>query len=169
MRFTYCPACGSRAVMREIGDEGQMPYCESCRKPLFDLFPVCVLCAVADENGRIALIRQSYVNTVNYVGVAGYIRSGESAESAAKREVAEEIGLEAESVKILGTYPYPKKDMLMIGFLVRVRSGEFSLSGEVDSACWFSREDAPGAVREGSIIRQVILDALDLMKGGEDK
>ncbi|MBR1392231.1 MAG: NUDIX domain-containing protein [Ruminococcus sp.] len=161
MRFEYCPKCGRKAALREIGDEGLMPYCEGCERPLFDLFPVCVLCAVTDGEGSFALIRQSYVNAGTFVGVAGYIKSGESAEAAAEREVREETGLTPFSVKLLGTYPYAKKDMLMIGFLVTVRRSEFALSGEVDQAQWFTPEEAVKAVREGSIIQQVLLDAID--------
>lgn len=160
MRFDYCPKCGTKAVLREIGDEGEMPFCESCQAPLFDLFPVCVLCVAADEQGEIALIRQSYVNNGTYVGVAGYMKSGESGEEAALREVAEELGLQPCEVIPIKTYPYVKKDMLMLGYLVRVKRSEFSLSDEVDSAAWFRPEDAVKAVREGSIIGQLIMDCL---------
>lgn len=159
MRFEYCPRCGSKAVLREIGDEGNMPYCEKCETPLFDLFPVCVLCAAADENGQIALIRQSYVNNGTFVGVAGYMKSGESGEEAALREVSEELGLKTVSVTPIKTYPYVKKDMLMLGYLVRVEHGDFNISGEVDKAEWFTPDEAVKAVREGSIIQQLLLDS----------
>ena len=169
MRFEYCPHCGTKAVQREIGDEGLMPYCESCERPLFDMFPVCVLCAAADEEGRFLLIKQSYVSCANYVGVAGYIKSGESAEDAARREVAEELGIEPVSVTLLGTYPYAKKDMLMIGFLARIPHAEPKLSGEVDNAEWFDAEGALKAVRGGSIIENVLIDSISLIKKEERK
>lgn len=158
MRFDYCPKCGTKAVLHEIGDEGNMPYCETCQRPLFDLFPVCVLCVAADEKGSVALIRQSYVNNGTYVGVAGYVKSGESGEEAALREVNEELGLSVLSVTPVKTYPYVKKDMLMLGYLVRVEHGEFNISGEVDKADWFTHSDAVNAVREGSIIQKLLLD-----------
>ena len=28
MQFQYCPACGAKAIQKEIGDEGLMPYCD---------------------------------------------------------------------------------------------------------------------------------------------
>ena len=158
MRFDYCPKCGTKAVLHEIGDEGNMPYCETCQRPLFDLFPVCVLCVAADEKGSVALIRQSYVNNGTYVGVAGYVKSGESGEEAALREVNEELGLSVLSVTPVKTYPYVKKDMLMLGYLVRVEHGEFNISDEVDKADWFAHSDAVNAVREGSIIQKLLLD-----------
>ena len=164
MRFDYCPKCGTKAVLHEIGDEGNMPYCETCQRPLFDLFPVCVLCVAADEKGSVALIRQSYVNSSKFVGVAGYVKSGESGEDAAFREVGEELGLGVQSVTTIKTYPYEKKDMLMLGFLVRVERGDFHLSGEVDGACWFTPADAVKAVREGSIIQQLLIDCMPLLE-----
>lgn len=36
MRFTYCPDCGKKLIMKEIGDEGEIPYCDGCKKPLLD-------------------------------------------------------------------------------------------------------------------------------------
>lgn len=161
MKFDYCPFCGTKAVEREIGDEGLMPYCEHCQRPLFELFPVCVLCVVKNELGEIALIRQSYVNPGTFVGVAGYIKSGESAEQAAAREVKEELGIAPDKVTFVKSYPYAKKDMLMLGFLAGVRKTDFHISGEVDRAEWFSFENAVKAVREGSIIQQLIKDSAE--------
>ncbi|MBR4622161.1 MAG: NUDIX domain-containing protein [Ruminococcus sp.] len=163
MRFKYCPDCGSKAAEREIGDEGLMPYCEKCGKPLFDVFSACVLCVVVNEQDEIALIKQSYVNCGTYVGIAGYIKPGESAEEAAARETAEEIGIEPVSVELIKTYPYPKKDMLMLGFRVNVIKKEMKLSGEVDAAKWFKADEAEAAVREGSIIGELIRDVLEEM------
>ena len=100
----------------------------------------------------------SYVNNGTYVGVAGYVKSGESGEEAALREVNEELGLSVLSVTPVKTYPYVKKDMLMLGYLVRVEHGEFNISGEVDKADWFAHSDAVNAVREGSIIQKLLLD-----------
>ena len=159
MRFSFCPDCGTKAVLKVIGDEGEMPYCMMCERPLFDLFPVCVLCAVRNARGQIALIRQSYVNAAAFVGVAGYMRSGESAEAAAAREVTEELGLAVSAVRFVRSYPYVKKDMLMLGFAVTVEQGDFNISGEVDKAAWFSYDEAVAAVREGSIIQQLLIDS----------
>ena len=37
MRFAYCPHCGTKAILKEIGDEGLMPYCDQCQIPLWDM------------------------------------------------------------------------------------------------------------------------------------
>ncbi len=165
MHFKYCPHCGTKAVMKEIGDEGETPYCVSCKIPLWDMFSTCIICAVVNEQREVALLRQDYVSTTSYVCVAGVMKLGESAEETARREVKEEIGLDVEELQFIKTYPYDKKEMLMIGFKASVKKAEFKLSGEVDSVKWFSFEEALSQLREGSIawqlVKTVIEESLD--------
>lgn len=156
MHFNYCPYCGTKTIDKEIGDEGMVPYCEKCGFPLFDMFSTSIITAVVNECGEVALLRQNYVSTSNYVCVAGYMKSGESAEETVMREVKEELGLNVESLEYIRSYPYDKKDMLMLGFKANVRKGDFSLSGEVDAAEWVKLEDAPALLREGGIAWQLV-------------
>lgn len=156
MHFNYCPYCGTKTVDREIGDEGMVPYCEKCDFPLFDMFSTSIITAVVNEYGEIALLRQNYVSTSNYVCVAGYIKAGESAEETVMREVKEELGQDAESIEFIRSYPYEKKQMLMLGYKTTVKKKDFSLSGEVDSAEWVRLEDAPALLREGGIAWQLV-------------
>ena len=151
MRFTYCPHCANKLIAKEIGDEGLIPYCENCKIPLWDIFTTCVICAVVNENKEIALLRQNYVSTSNYVCVAGVMKPGESAEETAVREVKEEIGLDVEQLKYIGSYPYNKKEMLMLGFHAAVKKAPFRISGEVDSVEWFPLDRALDKLRNGSI------------------
>lgn len=156
MRFTYCPHCGSLLTKKEIGDEGLIPYCDNCRIPLWDMFTSCVICAVVNEYGEIALLRQNYVSKTNYVCVAGVIKLGESAEETAQREIKEEIGLDVESLQFIRSYPYSKKEMLMLGYRASVKKGDFILSREVDSVAWFPLSDALNQLRPGSIAWELV-------------
>lgn len=156
MRFRYCPHCGNQAEMREIGDEGRIPYCPQCEMPLWDMFTTSVIAAVVNECGEIALLRQNYVSTANHVCVAGIMKPGESAEEAVVREIGEELGLRVKTAEYVKSYPYEKKEMLMLGFKAVAEKKEFTLSGEVDTAVWVKLEDAPGLLREGSIAWQLV-------------
>ena len=98
MQFQYCPHCGKKAEMREIGDEGVIPYCAQCEVPLWDMFTTSIIAAVVNECGEVALLRQNYVSTTNHVCVAGVMKPGESAEDTVVREVGEELGLDVKSV-----------------------------------------------------------------------
>ena len=114
MRFTYCPDCGSKLILRPIGDEGLVPYCESCDKPLFDMFSTCIIVMVVNEFEEVALLKQSYGNFPYRTLVAGYMKPGESAEECTRREVLEEIGIELEQLQIVGTDWFARKEQLMI-------------------------------------------------------
>lgn len=156
MRFTYCPHCGNKLVQKEIGDEGRIPFCEKCGVPLWDMFTTSIIAAVVNEQKEIALLRQNYVSTTNHVCVAGIMKIGESAEDTVVREVKEELGLTVNELAFVRSYPYEKKEMLMLGFKACVKKADFHLSGEVDTAVWVKWENAPDLLREGSIAWQLV-------------
>ncbi len=151
MRYIYCPQCGAKLVGREIGDEGVVPFCESCSRPWFDSAYTCTITLVVNELDEVALIRQGYISDTYYVCVAGYMKPGESGEETACREVKEELGLDVEALRYTGSHFLPKRDMLMLAFEARVKKGEFHLSGEVDQAEWFTYPEAHGRMREGTL------------------
>ncbi|MCR4677500.1 MAG: NUDIX domain-containing protein [Lachnospiraceae bacterium] len=161
MHFTYCPHCGTKLTEKEIGDEGLIPYCEHCNVPLWDMFTTSIITAVVNEQGEVALLRQNYVSTTKYVCVAGIMKLGESAEETVIREVKEEIGQDVEKLEFIKSYPYPKKEMLMLGYKATVHKKDFHLSGEVDSVEWVKLEDAPEKLREGGIAWQLVKTILE--------
>lgn len=161
MHFEYCPHCGTKAVLKEIGDEGRIPYCGTCKVPLWDMFTTSIICAVVNEQKEVALLRQDYVSTSSFVCVAGIMKQGESAEEAVTREVKEELGLTVEQLSFVHSYPYEKKEMLMLGFKAEVKKADFTLSGEVDAAEWVRFEDALSNLREGSIAWQLVKTVIE--------
>lgn len=160
MRFTYCPHCGKELIKKEIGDEGLIPYCTECQVPLWDMFTTCIICAVVNELGEVALLRQNYVSTTSYVLVAGVMKLGESAEETAVREVLEEIGQTVQDLKFIRSYPYEKKEMLMLGFRGQVKKAPFRISGEVDRVEWCPLSEASEKLRYGSIAWQLVQEIL---------
>ncbi|MCR5539314.1 MAG: NUDIX domain-containing protein [Ruminococcus sp.] len=159
MRFEYCPFCGDKTILKKIGDEGEVPYCEKCSRPLFDMFSTCVLNVVVNEDKEVLLIRQSYGDTSRYVGVAGFMKVGETPEEAGAREVLEETGLTAESIRYIDSAFYDGRDQLMLGLLTRVKKADTNISGELLEAKWFTFDEAVKTVREGSIIQRFIIAA----------
>lgn len=156
MRFTYCPYCGKKLIKKEIGDEGLIPYCDACAIPLWDMFTTSVICAVVNEKREFALLKQAYVSSAHYVCVAGVMKLGESAEETAVREIKEEIGLAVKRLEFIKTFPYEKKEMLMIGYLAEVKKADFVLSKEVDAAEWVNFDEALDRLREGGIAWQLV-------------
>ncbi|MCR5753426.1 MAG: NUDIX domain-containing protein [Acetatifactor sp.] len=161
MHFTYCPHCGTKLIEKEIGDEGMIPYCDQCKIPLWDMFTTSIIAAVVNEEREVALLRQNYVSTANYVCVAGIMKLGESAEATVIREVKEEIGQDVENLEFIQSYPYPKREMLMLGYKANVKKKEFQLSGEVDAVEWVKFEEALSKLREGSIAWQLVRTVIE--------
>lgn len=152
MRFKYCSECGSKLIEKEIGDEGKIPFCEKCKKPLFNMFSTCIIALVVNEYHEAALLRQEYISDKYYNLVSGYMKQGETAEITAEREVYEEIGVRLHSLEFVKTYWFAKKDMLMIGFIGKTNKTDFTLSNEVDAAEWIPVHQAIGLVHpKGSI------------------
>lgn len=161
MRFTYCPHCGTKLIKKEIGDEGMVPFCEPCGMPLFDMFSTCVICAVTNECGEIALLKQKTISETRYVCVSGFMKIGEAAEESAIREIKEEIGQTVEEIRFVKSYPYEKKEMLMLGFHAQVKKADLALSVEVDDAEWVKFSDALEKIREGSIAWQLVKEVIE--------
>lgn len=159
MEFRFCPQCGAELSRKEIGDEGGVPFCESCNRPWFGFSYPCVICLLHDGAGNYALIQQTYA-TKNFVCVAGFIHAGETAEQTAVREIREETGLEVQDIRYISSYYYPKHDNLMLGYLCRVEHGEFRLSGEVERAGWFGLEEARELLSHGTVGKELFRDSL---------
>ncbi len=159
MRFQYCPDCGSKLILKPIGDEGDTPWCERCQKPLFDMFSTCIIALVVNERGEAALLRQNYISQQYHNLVSGYMKPGETAEECARREIQEELGLTVTSLEFAGSWWFGKKDMLMLGFFAAAHSGEMKLSCEVDGAEWVPVEAALGLVHPRGSVSYAMVEA----------
>ena len=156
MRFIHCPDCGQALSARSLGDEGLVPWCESCQRPWFDSFSTCIIAAVMNTKGEVLLQRETR-RPDREVLVAGYITPGESAEDAARREIAEETGLTATALRYMGSCPHMEGNMLMLGFAATAEGEPNPDSTEILSDRWATMEDAVASLREGSIAQQVVM------------
>lgn len=137
MRFTYCPDCGTKLSRRDLGDDKDVPWCGKCGRPWFPMFPVAAIALVYNDRGEVLLLRQNYISSEFHNLVSGYVVPGENAELCARREILEETGLETDSLELVLTSWFEKKEMLMVGFFAHVSGGELRLSQEVDAAGWY--------------------------------
>ena len=161
MKFTYYHRCGEKLVLKEIGDEGLMPFCNTCKIPYFDWFGKCIITAVINEYNEIALLKQERVSKTHWGLVAGYVTGGETLEEAAIREVQEETGQKVDEIKYISSYYYEKKELLMAGFKCKVKKCDFTISKEIDEVQWFSFEKASTLLREGSIAKRILLSIMN--------
>jgi NAD+ diphosphatase len=75
-----------------------------------------VICLVHDGGRRVLLARQPVWPEGMFSHVAGFVEAGESLEGCVRREVREEVGVEVDRVRYLGSQPWPFPRSLMVGF-----------------------------------------------------
>jgi len=100
---------------------------------------------ILTKNGSILLIQHSYGSN-RWSIPGGGIKRSESPAEAAKREIAEEVGIAVSGVNNLGYVFYDaeyKKDTIWV-FQAEVSSDEFNIDGlEISNAQWFPIDSLP--------------------------
>ena len=98
--------------------------------------------------------------------LAGFVEPGEDLESAVRREVKEEVGIEVGDVRYFGSQPWPFPHSLMIGFFGTYAGGEITCDGvEIAEAHWFDPDELPSMPPPLSIARWLIDDWLGRQRG----
>lgn len=160
MKHKYCPYCGSSLTMKEIGDEGLVPYCLSCQKPIFDVMYPCVIIIVVNENKQVCLIKQSY-GVDRFVAVAGFTKLGETLEQTARREVLEEINQHVDFLEYVNSYYQEKNENLMCGFVAHVKETNLVISSELSFAKFYEVNVALKLLENAKIAKQLLIDILE--------
>lgn len=152
----YCQKCGTKLIVKELEHEGLIPFCPSCNAYRFETFNSAVSMVVTNKTFDQVLLIEQY-GKKRYILVAGYINKGESAEAACRRELMEEVGLQASKLLFQKTEYYEKTNTLMINFIVVVENMNVVTNYEIDHYQWFSIEDAKKNISRGSLAEQFYL------------
>ncbi|HXI21308.1 MAG TPA: NAD(+) diphosphatase, partial [Gemmatimonadales bacterium] len=89
--------------------------------------------------------------------VAGFVDIGESLESAAQREIREEVGVEVRDLRYVASQYWPFPSQLMVGFVATYAGGEVRPDHtEVEDARWFPVTDLPDLPGKHSIARFIL-------------
>ena len=89
---------------------------------------------------------------------AGYIDKGETAEAALRRELREELGLEARPLRFLGSHYYAPSETLMLNFLAAAETERVNPNAEVDAWDWVDAEKARDLVSLDGLARTLLDD-----------
>ncbi|WP_162164012.1 NUDIX domain-containing protein [Acholeplasma hippikon] len=156
--FNYCPICGSKLIKKEIGDEGKMAYCDTCNKPIFDMFNVTPIIMVINEFNEVCLLKQNYISKTFLVFISGYLKKYESVEEAIKREVFEETGLTVDKIEYHLSSFHEATQTLRLGFVAYVKKQAFHKSEkEVDEIYWFDLVEAEKYLNPNGFSTQIYL------------
>jgi len=161
--MNFCYECGTKLISKACGDEGMMPFCESCNTFRFPVFNCAIITAVLYKDLTKVALLQQYGKKANIL-LAGYITKGETAEHTLIREVKEEIGLDVIDFEYINSCYSPKSNTLMLGFKSIVKNDNFNhLSQEVDKVKWYSLEEAKQAILPDSIAKKMLLQIINTL------
>ncbi|MCR5786543.1 MAG: NUDIX domain-containing protein [Acholeplasmatales bacterium] len=155
MKINYCPLCGTKTNSIHLGDE-DLSLCPKCNKKYPSFNYTCVIIICINEEGNIAVIRQSY-GVDRFVLVAGFVKPLEALEDCVKREVNEELGLNASNIRYLESIPMENTENLMCAFVCDVK-GFISLSSEVKEIKFVKIDEAIKLLNSATIALKVVKD-----------
>jgi NAD+ diphosphatase len=146
--YAFCPACGA-----QLKDDGHLTArnCTGCGRQYFPRIEPCIIVLITRGN-ELLLARHKMRNQDIYTCIAGFIETGESAEQAVVREVHEEVGIEIQNLRYVGSQGWPFPDQLMLGYRAEYKSGEVHVQeSELYEAKWFTRDALPSFPKAGSM------------------
>ncbi|XP_009074864.1 PREDICTED: nucleoside diphosphate-linked moiety X motif 13 [Acanthisitta chloris] len=104
-----------------------------------------VIITLVSDGSRCLLARQPSFPQGMYTALSGFCDIGETVEETVRREVAEEVGLEVESLRYSASqhWPFPSSSlMIACHALVRAQQAEISMDSlELEEARWFGLEE----------------------------
>ncbi|XP_019635314.1 PREDICTED: nucleoside diphosphate-linked moiety X motif 13-like isoform X1 [Branchiostoma belcheri] len=134
----FCSQCGGNTTKNLAGSKRRCSGCEAEHYP--QMAPVGIVLVTHEDNCLLA--RQKQFAPGMYSALAGFCDIGESLEDTVRREVAEEVGLEVDSVSYMSSqhWPFPASS-IMFGCYASVKSMEWNIDldkNELEDAKWFS-------------------------------
>jgi 8-oxo-dGTP diphosphatase len=99
-----------------------------------------------DDNSKILLVRRKSDPFKGMLSIpGGFIKEGETAEDAMRREAKEETSLALEPIAILGVYSDPARDPRMhtisVSFIARIVQGNEAANDDAAALQWINLED----------------------------
>ncbi|KAJ8264437.1 hypothetical protein GJAV_G00149140 [Gymnothorax javanicus] len=143
----YCSATGQPTQSNQAGSQR---VCLANGATYYPQMAPVVIVLVSDGR-RCLLARQSTFPQGMYSALAGFCDMGETMEETLRREVAEEVGLEVESLQYSGSqhWPFPHSSfMIACHATVSPDRAQVNLNGaELQDARWFTLEEIKHALQ----------------------
>ncbi|KAM4636431.1 NAD(P)H pyrophosphatase NUDT13, mitochondrial isoform 1-T3 [Discoglossus pictus] len=110
-----------------------------------------VVITLVSHKNRCLLARQERFPPGMYTALAGFCDIGETLEETVRREVAEEVGLEIDTIRYSGSqhWPFPNSS-LMVACQATVKQDKIDANLiELETARWFSLKEVEEALKRG--------------------
>lgn len=138
----FCPACGTRTLLRHAGWARQCPNCGREHFPRTD--PAVIVAVTREDDPDVLLLGSNALwGADRYSCFAGFAEAGESLEDAVVREVREEAGVTVQDLRYRGSQGWPYPRSLMLGFTAVAPAAEVARPDgeEIVSVRWFTRTE----------------------------
>ena len=157
----YCSRCGSKMCIDQAISKLRCLDVACGNEQFPRINPAVQVLVVFGE--RCLLARQSTFPPRFHSPITGFVDAAETAESAVRREVREELGLEVMETRYVTSQPWPFSSSLMLGYVALVNSDCVQLNqSELESVVWLSRPELARA-REASSTDPVLLQPVGLL------
>ncbi|MFE7845251.1 NAD(+) diphosphatase [Microbacterium sp. NPDC057407] len=150
---SFCPACGALTMVVDAGWSRRCPSCGRQHFPRTDPAVIVAITSAADPD--VLLLGSNALWGENrFSCFAGFVEAGESLESAVRREVAEESGIDVVDVQYRGSQAWPYRRSLMLGFIATAADDASARADgdEIAAVRWFTRDEiGAGLAGEGDL------------------
>jgi len=139
----FCQQCGGPTEDQE--HDGRLrPVCTSCGAVTW-LDPKLAVTVIVERDGRILLGKRAEWTRSpgKWSFPAGFVERGEVVETAAIREVREEVGLEVELGPILGVLSETGEPVVLLVYPATMVTGEPVASDDLTEIGWFALDGLP--------------------------
>ena len=106
-------------------------------------FSVTAGAVVTDDEGRVLLLKHVFRSGSGWGIPGGFMHAGEQPETAVRRELREEVGLELESAELAFVRTLRTTQQIEIIFRARAKGEAQPQSIEVERAAWFPLQGLP--------------------------
>jgi len=144
--------CGSCGEPNQATDKEHAMSCHACNINNYPRISPCVIVLVT-RGDQCLLARNINWPANKFSALAGFLEAGESAEQALHREVFEEVGVEINNIRYVGSQSWPFPGQLMLGFIAEAVTEDITVDGiEIVEAHWFRYDQLPGTIAPPGIM-----------------
>ena len=161
-KSSYCSSCGGPLTLLHAGTAQQCTSCKAMSWPRQD--PSMIASISSRCKQRILLARSKRHPPKMHTVLAGFVEAGETFEAAVARETFEETGIriDEDSVKYVGSQPWPFPQSCMIAFTATADDSQpLDIDeNELVDAKWFDRKDVIAATKvQGAVMQHEVAKA----------
>lgn len=129
--MNYCPQCASPLAEVLVDDEIRSGCPDRACGFVHFNNPVPVVAMIVEVDGGVVLAHNVSWPKKFYSIITGFLEAGEDPAECARRETREELNLHALETSLVGVYPFPHQNQVIIAYHVKA-AGEIALNQELD-------------------------------------